>query len=43
MGGGAEHRGSISASHPAAPGSILGIPKHFSKFLMLLRLIDGTY
>ena len=24
------HRGSILASHPAAPGSILGVPKNFS-------------
>ena len=28
--GAAKHRGSIGASHPAAPGSILGVPKNFS-------------
>ena len=28
--GAALHRGSILASHPAAPGSILGVPKNFS-------------
>ena len=26
----AEDRGSIAASNPAAPGSILGVPKNFS-------------
>ena len=34
------HRGSILASHPVAPGSILGVPKNLS--LMLLRFIDGA-
>ena len=41
--GAALHRGSVTASHPAAPGSILGVPKNFSEFLMLLRLIDTTF
>ena len=26
-GGAAQHRGSVHASHPAAPGSILGVPE----------------
>ena len=29
-GGDREHRGSICASHPAAPGLILGVPKNLS-------------
>ena len=33
---------SIPALHPAAPGSIPGVPKNFSEFLMLLRLINGA-
>ena len=36
---------SVLASHPAAPGSILGIPKKFSPRILLLllpRFIDGT-
>ena len=33
---------SILASHTAAPGSIPGVPKIFSEFLLLLRLIDGA-
>ena len=32
---GVTHRGSVCASHPAAPGSILGIPKNFSETLIL--------
>ena len=32
---------SILASHPAAPGSVLGVPKNLS-LLMLLRFIDST-
>ena len=40
----AYHRGSILASHPAAPGSIASVPEFFSdeKLSMLLRLINGT-
>ena len=33
---------SILALHPAAPGSIPGVHKNFSEFLMLPRLIDGA-
>ena len=40
--GAALHRGSVLAFHPAAPGSVLGVPKNFSEFLMLLRLVNGT-
>ena len=42
--GAAQHRSSIRASHPEAPGSILGVPKKFSDefFLMLQRVINGT-
>ena len=29
QGGGSKHRGSIRASHPAAPGSALGVTKNF--------------
>ena len=36
----AKHRGSILASHPAAPGLIPSIPEE--KILMLLRLINGA-
>ena len=32
---GVEHTGSISASNPAAPGSILGFPKIFSEELFI--------
>ena len=41
--GAAEHRGSILASHHAAPGSIPGIPKKIQrkKLSMLLRLINA--
>ena len=42
QGGTAQQRGRVGACHPAAPGSILGVPKNFSKFLMLLRLIDSA-
>ena len=35
-------RDSILALHPVAPGSIPGIPKNFSEFLMLPRLIHGA-
>ena len=40
----AEHRGGIHASHPAAQGSILDIPKTYplDLFLMLLRFFDGA-
>ena len=37
--GAARHKGSILASHPAAPGSILGILKNFSMFLWILKPI----
>ena len=39
-----EHRGSVHAPHPAALGSILGIPiiHSLNLILILLRLIDGT-
>ena len=39
-----QHRGSILASHPAAPGSNPIISDTFSeeKLLILLRLINGT-
>ena len=33
---------SVLALHPAAPGWITGIPKNFSEFLMLPRLINGA-
>ena len=33
---------SVLASHPAAQGLIPSIPKNFSEFLMLPRLIDGA-
>ena len=33
---------SVLALHPAAPNSIPGVPKIFSEFLMLSRLIDGA-
>ena len=33
-------RGSILASHPAAPGSFLAVPRIV--FLMLRKVIDGT-
>ena len=33
---------SIPALHPAAPGSIPGVPKNFSDLLMLPRLIDSA-
>ena len=33
--GGAKHRGSIRASHPVATGSILGIPKIFSRLFLM--------
>ena len=33
---------SVVASHPVAPVLIPGVPKNFSEFLMLLRLIDGA-
>ena len=33
---------SVLASHPAAQGLITVVPKNFSEFLMLLRLIDGV-
>ena len=29
----AKHSGSVRASHPAAPGSILGVPKIFSEII----------
>ena len=32
----------ILASHPGAPGSIPGVLKNFSEFLMLPRLIAGA-
>ena len=32
-GGSALHRASVRASHPAGPGSILGVPKIVSEFL----------
>ena len=31
---------SILASHPAAPGSILGVPKIFSEIISLGKIID---
>ena len=39
-----KHRGSVHASHPAAPGSIPSVPVIFLHgiFMMSLRLIDGT-
>ena len=48
--GAAQHRGSIRASHPAAPGSILNVPMNFFQrmiisdelVMMLLGLIDGS-
>ena len=33
---------SVLAMHPAAPGSIPGVPKIFSEFLMLPRLTDSA-
>ena len=33
---------SVLATHPAALGSIPGVPKNFSEFLMLPRLINGA-
>ena len=33
---------SVLASHPAALGSIHGVPKNFSEFLMLARLINSA-
>ena len=33
---------SVLALHPAALGLIPGVPKNFSEFLMLPRLIDGV-
>ena len=33
---------SVLTQHPADPGSIPGVPKNFSEFLMLPRLIDGA-
>ena len=38
----AKHRGSILASCPEAPGSILGVPKNFTQDLLmaLLRTVD---
>ena len=38
--GAAQHRGSILASNPAAPGLILDVPRNF--LLMLLRLKDSN-
>ena len=38
--GAALHRGSVLASHPAALGSILGVPKN--SILDVAELIDGT-
>ena len=35
------YRGRILVSHPAAPGSTLGIPRKFF-IMMLLRFIDGN-
>ena len=42
MSGAAQHRGSILASHPGAPGSIPSSSEFFSeqKLAILLRLID---
>ena len=37
---GAELRGSVRTSHPAALGSILGIPENI--YLTLLRFIDSA-
>ena len=39
-----EHRtlDSLLDLHHAAPGSIPGIPKNFSEFLMVPRLINGA-
>ena len=37
----AHRRATVRASHPAVPGSILGVPKFFqSKNLLLLKFID---
>ena len=33
---------SVLALHPAATGSIPGVPNNFSEFLMLQRFIDGA-
>ena len=33
---------SVLVLHPAARGSIPGVPKNFSEFLMLPRLIDSA-
>ena len=32
----------LSILHPAASGLIPGVPKNFSEFLILLRLINGA-
>ena len=39
-GGAALHRGSVRISRPAAPGSILGIPKNVSDEILILDVAE---